>query len=241
MWGLVAFSVLLWIWQRGQASASSLWALSLFLITALAVWVITSRRLTPHSTAPAGPSEASDAPAMQAPPEGVVEESCPVCARPMSSSDRRCACGAPRLTDGDRQRLRGPGGWLALYRFGLLVLGPLDVARLIASWLVNGDDFSTGDWLRVLPALLLVAGPTLYGVLVAALLTNERPESVRHARQYMAGNVICQAGLDRRRRVERWCERRSRPPDLSARGSHWRICVGALLQAISPCARHVWS
>ena len=187
VWGLVAFSVLLWTSQRGQPSASSLWALSIFLSAALAIWVLTSRRLTRHATEAEGPPEASDTPAtMNTPPEGVVEESCPVCARPMSGSDRRCACGAPRLTDADRQRLRGPGGWLAVYRFVLLVLGPLEVARQIATWLVDGGDFSTGDWLRVLPAILLVAGLVLYGVFVAALLTNERPER-RTARAPVSG------------------------------------------------------
>jgi hypothetical protein len=35
----------------------------------------------------------------------------------------------------------------------------------------------------------------LYGVFVSALLAHERPESVRHARQYLVVNVICFAGL----------------------------------------------
>jgi hypothetical protein len=193
---LAAFSILLWIWQRAQPTASNLWALSIFLIAGLTVWVVTSRRLTRHSTEVEGPPEVSDTPAtMHAPPPGVAEESCAVCALPVSGSDKRCKCGAPRLTDADRQRLHGPGGWLAVCRFVLLVLAPLDVAVVIATWLANGSDFSTGDWLRVLPEILLVAGLALYGVFVAALLTNERPESVRHARQYLAGKVICQVAL----------------------------------------------
>jgi hypothetical protein len=101
----------------------------------------------------------------------------------------------PLVTDADQQRLRGPRGWLAVYRLTLLVLAPLDVAAAIATALGNATDFSTGDWLRVLPAILLVTGPALYGVFVAALLAHERPEGVRQARQYLLVNVICFAGL----------------------------------------------
>jgi len=195
-WGFLALSVLLWISQRAQPAASNLRALSIFLIAALTVWVLTSRRVTRHGTGTERPSEASDRPStIEEQPEGVAEESCPVCALTVSSSDQACKCGAPRVTDADRQPLRGPRGWLAVYRFGLLVLAPLEVAAVIATSLGNGSDFSTGDWLRVLPAILLVAGPALYGVFVAALLAHERPESVRHARQHLVRNLICEVGF----------------------------------------------
>ena len=149
-----------------------------------------------QTPASAGPADLSDATTgIGESPEVAAEASCPVCGLTVSDSARVCKCGAPRLTDADRQRLRGPRGWLAVYRFVMLVVAPFGVARVIVASLANANDFTAGDWLRILPAILLDSVPILYGVFVVALLAHERPEGVRHARQFLILDLMCFVGL----------------------------------------------
>jgi hypothetical protein len=195
-WGLAALSVLLLLAQRGRPTASSVWGVGIFLCAALTVWALTSRRLTQPTLATNGSADLGDVrTAFRDRSESDAKESCPACGLTVSSSDQACNCGAPRLTDADRHQLRGPRGWLTVFRLVLLVVVPLDVAADTANGLANASHFSTGDWLRVMPEILLVAGPALYGVFVAALLAHERPEGVQHVRQYLVVSVLCFAGL----------------------------------------------
>jgi hypothetical protein len=193
-WGFAAVSVFLLLAQRAS-SPSSLWAVCIFLLAVLAVWAFTARRLARETPAPAGPADLSDETTGIGEQPEVAAEACPVCGLTVSGSARVCKCGAPRLTDADLQRLRGPRGWLAVYRFVMLVVAPFGVARAIVASLANAKDFSAGDWLRILPTILLDAVPALYGVFAVALLTHERPEGVRHARQYLILNLMCFVGL----------------------------------------------
>jgi predicted nucleic acid-binding Zn ribbon protein len=178
IWIFSTSALALWVFGGSEDGIPGRAATALMFLGALVVWALARRGM-------------SATPKLVSPPQAAAL--CPSCGNPFSPDQVTCRCGAFLISEADRAKLTGTGGWLALFVFGTLILGPLLV--LVFTLTIFEGDKTAGERLRILGPVLLLIGNTVFGVIAGVALLRRRPTAVKLARMYLWTTAIVPVGM----------------------------------------------
>ena len=112
-------------------------------------------------------------------------ERCPHCQEPRFGSLAFChRCSHCLLTEPERLKRTGLGGWLGLAWFSLLVIGPLFTLVFLVTAIDTLAGGTAADRLRVLGPFLLIVVQAAGGIYVGVSLVRRSPNAILLARLY---------------------------------------------------------